>query len=213
MNIINAANRLNAMPQIVERAAASDFDDFIKLMEDAEKNAAWTASMLTKKVKKLTVGGKAFYEVELDHGDGYIFRAENNLTDYVVRYAKSPVLMGTKYEAFKQAKVWRSSETLLSSDRVVPAVFFKVLLPRFGIMATDEQQTDQGKRMWFQFIRKVLTSTWHVYYIDTEELVKDNDYKPVEITTAEQLKSLASTIWGLSKAHMGRVCVISKKPL
>lgn len=88
-------------------------------------------------------------------------------------------------------------------------IFFENLLPKFGTIITDSQQTWDGKRFWQLRLAEAFEKKLNVYFYDfqTHEIIKIENY--VDFRKLSQ----ANDIWGPSDKHQMKRMVISNKNL
>jgi hypothetical protein len=103
-----------------------------------------------------------------------------------------------------QSLVWRDEKS--PQVKTLPhKIFFKELLPKWGIIATDGQQTSDGRRFWEYQIAYALEQNINVYYFNlkSKELV--------QISTLDEFDKAIHQydIWGDTIEHRNKLMVIS----
>lgn len=103
-----------------------------------------------------------------------------------------------------QSLVWRSKDDTYVID-LPHNLFFKKLLPKYGTVCTDGQQTPDGRKFWNYQITYALKHNINVYYynLKSKELVKITD--PMHFTKA----ITEYDIWGDSKQYQNKLMVIT----
>lgn len=118
---------------------------------------------------------------------------ENPLIIYLVRYSRVSIkkgLLNTK-NALRQVLVWRRENAPSSgSANVARRVFFDYLLPEFGALVTDTQQTARGKAFWDYALLWALEKGLVVSVINTRQ------QKSQIVHSVEELESLNPAVWG-----------------
>jgi hypothetical protein len=107
-----------------------------------------------------------------------------------------------------QSLIWRAKNNL--SNRTLPhEIFFKVLLPKYGVITTDGEQTIDGRKFWEYQIGFALDNDFYVYYFNlkSKELIKITNSTHGNKVIQEQ------DVWGLSHEHKSKLIVISTKEL
>lgn len=107
-----------------------------------------------------------------------------------------------------QSLVWRSNHVLY--NRTLPhEIFFNVLLPKYGVIATDGQQTVDGKRFWTYQISHAFNNNLYVHYFNlkTKELIHI-----IDLMHFDKLANELS-IWGDDSTHKHKLILISKHQL
>lgn len=195
-----------SMPQLVEIEKLGDFAELIKKLEDTDLNKVFLEQLKEQKAETFMLPGNIkIKHIRLRDHEGIMYHVRNEVIDYYVRYAKSPLLLGTPFAAIKQAKVWRS-EFAPSSEKVVSPIMFDHLLPRLGRLATDEIQTVHGKRMWIRTIHTAFEKGYYVYHVYKGE-------QATQIHDPDELERLKNVIWGKGQAYMDHLILISTNPV
>lgn len=159
---------------------------------------------------------KAHKEEYYKYDDNHIVYFSNNryfCLDYVRKEVTYYMEYATSYDKLLgsflwQSLVWRSDH--VEYNKTLPhEIFFKKLLPKYGTIATDVDQTSDGKRFWSYQIKYALDTNLNVYYYD----MISKDF--INIDTMLKLDFLIQKyhIWGHTKAHQKKLIVISNKVL
>lgn len=107
-----------------------------------------------------------------------------------------------------QSLVWRSKK--VEYNKTLPhEIFFDTLLPKYGVITTDGDQTDEGRRFWSYQVKFALDKNFFLYYhnLQTKEL---QQFKSM-LEFDDLIKKF--NIWGNSNLHRQKLIVISNKEL
>src|SRR5574343_1575768 len=107
-----------------------------------------------------------------------------------------------------QSLVWRKKNTQYINT-LPHDIFFKVLLPKFGTVVTDGEQTDDGIKFWEYQIGYALNNNLNVYYFNT--LTKELIHLPSTLAVYNLDQKIK--IWGTDNEHKHKLVVITKKQL
>ena len=142
-------------------------------------------------------------------GDGeqksYIFLVENGEVIYLLKYHKvrySGVKLG------RQVLVVRARMTT-ATNQFARHVFFKILLPKYGALIADKQQTKFGRNFWEHAITDAINQNLHVYFLDRRSAPNVLH----EIKSDSDVEKFSPDIWGNSKGHELTFAVISQTKL
>lgn len=107
-----------------------------------------------------------------------------------------------------QSLVWRNGATPYTAG-LPQSVFFNRLLPKFGCIITDSQQTWNGKRFWELRITDAFEKGLNIYYYDfgTHECTKVDNLEDFDDLRQE------NDIWGKTDQHQMKRMVITVKTL
>lgn len=140
-----------------------------------------------------------------------IFLENNGLILYYVKYDINTYKL-IKYPVISQSILWKTKGRGFNSDLIgLPTkVFFDILLPKTGVIATDKQQTILGERFWYERINQAFSKNYYIYYLNLlypQELSQIKDY--------DNFESLMDNkeIWGNDNKHQSRKIIISKNKL
>lgn len=125
-----------------QRIAPSTFN-----LDDVGINHAFTVFQVNRVVE--TIEATADYRI-VRTGDGYegwflLIDKASLLTDYAVKYETRK--WNWLPRTVTQCILWRRPTSLYARG-LTARVFFDVLLPRYGMIMSDRQQTDQGHDFW-----------------------------------------------------------------
>lgn len=190
---------LQEMPKDIEPL------DWHKL-NDATENEELYRKFSADKYKKSIL--KVFDKAEIFQQGSQYFCLDSRLKR-VTYYMKYEVKNNGKLGQFVwQSLVW--SDPIASYISGIPKkMFFDYLLPKFGTVITDSQQTWDGKRFWKLRITEAFEKGLNVYFCNfaNHEIIKINDAD--DFRKYESLKE----IWGPSDPHKMKRMVISNKTL
>lgn len=107
-----------------------------------------------------------------------------------------------------QSLVWRDENSVLV--KTIPhKIFFEYLLPKYGIIATDGDQTKDGKRFWEYQVAYSLENNINVYYFN----LKSKELELIKSLTEFNRAIKKYDIWGESKDHQNKLIVITNHVL
>lgn len=140
-----------------------------------------------------------------DLGAGYIVLARGLAILYLVRYEK---VRHNSFHLGRQVLVWRNADDP-SGAGFAMHVFEDYLLPKFGSLISDTQQTRNGFGFWQTAILRAFKSNKHVYFLDR----RSTPNKLVELSDMEDVVKHKADIWGHDEGHKRTFAIISNKPL
>lgn len=192
-----------SMPELIEDTQF-DLDDPVVRKELFKK--------LTAKDSCEKVGaykGMDFYATGRNSNEGYWFllnKAGDDLA-YVCRFKT----LGASAPHFKskvatQVAIWRNYG--VADSRAFPTyIFFKMLLPKYGIMMSDSQQTNDGRKFWQSRMLDAMHKGLYVYTFDqmTRALRR--------LQSSYDLDSNANYLWSKDPKQRTRRALISQTPL
>jgi len=122
---------------------------------------------------------------------GYYMLVVNDVVEYFVNYDATKFKNMFDHKFARQVLVHRNSYSPKSAG-IPKTVFFDYLLPTFGGIVSDDQQTDKGRQFWTNAIIDALKqpNKYDVYIIKKSS----NELIPVE--TFDEFDSKGSEIWG-----------------
>ena len=142
-------------------------------------------------------------------GDGtdvaYIFLVEKDEVTYFVKYRK---ISHNGFRLGRQVLVLRIKMTAATGG-FAQYVFFNVLLPKYGALIADQQQTEFGRNFWANAIVRAFAQKFHVYFLDR----RSTPNALHEIKNDSDLDHYAPQIWGESRGHERTFAVISQTKL
>lgn len=110
------------------------------------------------------------------------------------------------HKAVYQNLVWRNA-TIGGTRGIAERMFFEQLLQIYGIITTDDIQTDLGKGFWRSAVGRAIEKNLHVYFFDLNQRAN-----PKPIQTQSDLDDVVDLIWGKGEENRYRLIMISKKP-
>jgi hypothetical protein len=140
-----------------------------------------------------------------DNSNGYYFLDVDGEVIYFVRYRK---ILGGGNTFGRQVLVARLADRG-EATKVAAHVFFKYLLPKFGALSTDTQQTKHGRQFWLFALSEALAEGHHVYAYDR----RSTPNTLTELHSQSELSSVQSMLWGTDQGHKRTHAVISKTPI
>lgn len=107
-----------------------------------------------------------------------------------------------------QSLVW-TNDSFEYTKHYPQKIFFRDLLPKFGNIITDSEQTWDGKRFWVYRIIDAFNMGLNVYFYDfgSHNIIKMNDMN--DFVQAQSTYD----IWGVSNAHSMKRMIITKNQL
>lgn len=129
----------------------------------------------------------------------------NNEVVYFVRHRR------ISYSGFKlgrQVLLWRDKSNDPVTAGFAQKVFFDVLLPRYGALIADKEQTRNGAAFWGNAIIGAFARKLHVYCLDRRGTVT-----LIPLESEADVDKFAPTLWGSTKSHLLTFAVISNGPL
>ena len=140
-----------------------------------------------------------------DDTNGYYYLKVDDDIVYFVRYRR----VKANGNAFgRQILVARKRSNILSTG-VALHVFYSYLLPRFGALMSDTQQTQHGKAFWDYAIAAAFKRSILVYFLDR----RSTPNKVVLLSTPKDVDLNSKEIWGTGQGHLRTHVVLSKTPI
>jgi hypothetical protein len=140
-----------------------------------------------------------------DDGEGFYALVHNGKLVYFVRHRR------IRYGGAKlgrQVLLWRDPNSDTVTNGFARLVFFKILLPRYGALIADKEQTRNGSAFWRNAMGNALDKGLHVYFLDRRGSVK-----LTKLESEEAIDAAAPDLWGTTPAHLYTFAVVSEKPL
>jgi hypothetical protein len=164
---------------------------------------------LKKKISKVPPddkwNGADVYEFG-DGGTGYVCLVKNDVIVYFVRYRK---VRGGGNKFGRQVLVWKNKNVPATAG-FASHVFFEKLLPKFGALITDTQQTEDGKAFWgYCLMKAFLDPALFVYFYSRRETPN----RLVQLHNHADLDKFEADLWGHSDVFILTHLVISQKGL
>jgi hypothetical protein len=185
-------------------------DEATKVVPDLESTLVqYVRTKLKEKIKLgakpfATYRGASIYKFG-DDETGYIVLVHSNEVVYFVRHRR------IRYGGFRlgrQVLLWRDKRNDPVTGGFAQTVFFNILLPRYGALIADKEQTRNGAAFWSNAIISAFTRGLHVYCLDRRGKVT-----LTELKNESDVEGFAPVLWGTTKAHLLTFGVISNKPL
>ena len=150
-----------------------------------------------------------FFATGRSSNEGYWFLLNKRGDDlvYVCRF----VTLGASSTSFRskvvtQIAVWRNYDVY--DTRQFPAyIFFKMLVPKYGTVMSDSQQTKDGRRFWQSRMGDALHKGLYVYTFDqmTRELKR--------LHASDDIDAAAPYLWAIDSKFRTRRILISETAL
>lgn len=192
--VLMKLSNLFEMPQLIGEV---DFD-----LDDRERNRIVCNSLRPSAVELFTfrnvVIKKSGKHIYAERGDG--------LMPYLIETERKWIGAVNK-QAMIQRGLWRDA-AISSIAGLTKKVFFEVLLPQTGMVASDRQQSDDGRRFWVLRVSEALEMGLFVYLVDVmgpKELTR--------IKSHEQFDGMQSEIWGTDPKFKTKLLLISRDEL
>ena len=193
---LNAAERLLSAPKQIDPLDDKTMEYLFKRVESAYLKGKTKIIGPYKGSTIFTFG---------DNENGYygLIRPDNELL-YAVKYTSvTPRRFG------RQVLVARR-RTHTDAARIAEHIFFELLLPRFGALTTDTQQTERGQDFWTYVVSDAFEKNLHVYRIDHFKSVGS---KLTYLPTIEDFNSIVASTWGKTDWYLTKGIIISIKPI
>ena len=179
---------------------------------DSGKISSWFKELDTLLSKK----SPKFLEHYPDANGGELFSVGDNTNGYYYLKADDSIIYFVRYRSVKangnsfgrQVLVARQRSNILSTG-VALHVFFKYLLPRFGALVSDTQQTQHGKAFWDYAIASAFKRSFIVYFLDR----RSTPNRLIQMSTPKDVNQNSKEIWGTDQGHLRTHVVISKIPV
>ena len=201
--------------------------NILQLLEESEllMEMPKTIPDLTNHALNNTIENRKYFDVISKESMKKLYKKINN-DSIIYQYKKEFVCLNTKinkityFMKFKvdhnkilgnyvwQSLVWRAT-TAAELSGIPEKIFFETLLPKYGCVVTDSEQTWNGTRFWIYRITDALKMNLFVYYYNfrSKELIKVNSID--EFTEIEEKYD----IWGTSNNHEMKRIVITNREL
>lgn len=134
------------------------------------------------------------YGTGLNNHKGYVFAQDGGDLAYFVKIVTLKLRGLPKVlKSSVQVAVWRNDQ-MTATANLSDYVFFKILLPKLGVMVSDGQQTERGKRFWLLRMVEALRSGMFVYAYNrfTHELIQLPDRVTLDARIKESYGSGAT---------------------
>lgn len=156
------------------------------------------------KSKFLPTNTEYLYKSGNDHNGYYIFIKDDTI-DYFVKYKAISYQNILNGRMLRQVLVERFGHTIFSAG-IPKEVFFDYLLPTFGSIITDTQQTVDGKKFWENAIHYALKNLnkYSIYVVDK----KSSSHIAIKINSLKEFGVLVEHIWGTNECFKYMLVVI-----
>ena len=141
-----------------------------------------------------------------DDENGYITLVSDNQVVYFVRVRR---IRHNGFRLGRQVLLWRDPQAGLVTSGFAQRVFFNILLPRYGALIADKEQTRNGAAFWSNACDAALARGLNVYCLDR----RSRKSVLTKLEDSEALDAFAKTLWGNTPAHSLTFAVISNKRL
>ncbi len=204
-NHIKLAELLTETPQTIP---PMDAEYVVVGIDDCLKNMG--SAVIVEKFDKHA----ALYELQLK-GVGYYFVMNSNQSgrdriEYFVRFkgVKFDKTLVPGGQAVRQVLLWRNKTSASSvySVGIARKVFWELLFPRYRCLASDNQQTDDGKKFWSSAVGSALDDGLTVRIVNTNDRTFD------DVTSKEDFIEKAATTWGTARWFQRMIIVIFEGP-
>lgn len=131
--------------------------------EDDDTNRELTAKLM-RKVSEVIEDHNEYSIVRT--GDGYngwylLFDKKTKLSDYMIKYEHRNYKWLVDNGAVTQCILWRRFGSIFTQG-ITQKVFFDILLPRYGAIMSDIQQTDYGHNFWIDRLAQAISKNLSV---------------------------------------------------
>lgn len=140
-----------------------------------------------------------------DDQNGYVILCRGEDVLYFVRYRR---VSHNGFSLGRQILLWRSSIDPASVG-FASHIFFDYLLPKYGALVADKQQTERGAYFWTSALEDALQRRLHVYMLDR----RSRNTQLVPLGSRQDIVDRKHILWGPTPAHQLVFAVISKAPL
>lgn len=141
-----------------------------------------------------------------DSETGYVVLYHNSRVEYFVRYKR---IRHNGFRLGRQILVWRNQEADHVTNGFARYVMFDILLPKFGALIADKEQTKRGASLWANALSYAFAKGYHCYFYDR----RSRQAVLTPLHSDEDVNEHASLLWGPTQAHLLTFAVISKAPL
>jgi hypothetical protein len=133
------------------------------------------------------------FHVQVASGGIYFLKSDD--FDYLCRYREvelPPTTLPGKSRGIRQVLIHRCRSVNVHASGIAHDIFWNMLLPKHGVLVSDSEQTEDGRRFWFFQIGEALKRGLTVRFIDT------NSGTFEEANTPSELNRLMSSSYGPS---------------
>ena len=186
---------LYEMPQLIKELPTLD----AKLLTDQCRAALRDGTATV--VKKFDETTSLFH---VAHGADGIYFLKSDDFDYLCRYRRVDLPLDVipgKNKGIRQVLIKRCRTTNVYANGIAHDIFWDILLPKFGVLVSDCEQTEDGRRFWFFQVGEALKRGKTVRFINTNDSTFEDAANPTD------LNRLMASSYGVEKWF--RRCVIS----
>lgn len=199
-DFIEKLDYITEMPQIISPLDTHDTEEIRRACVKSLNNNSSTI------VEKLSENA-TLYHVGSD-SKGVYFSAINSDIGYFAKYKvvqMHPSLISNEH-GVRQVLINSYPNMGPAKTGVGKKIFWNHLFPKFHVLMSDSQQTENGLSFWEYRIAESFEKNLSVRMIDT------NDRTTVDLTSSDQLHLLSSKIWGTQNWFQRIILVIMNKP-
>lgn len=140
-----------------------------------------------------------------DAENGYIVLVEDNEVAYFVRHRR---ISHNGFRLGRQVLLWRNSDSQ-ATNGFAQTVFFNILLPKYGALIADKEQTRNGAAFWANAIVSAFSRSLHVYFLDR----RSRKTQLIELLNDADVEKHRHDLWGNQRQHLLTFAVISNHKL
>lgn len=160
--------------------------------------------------KQLAPRVNTLYHYGDNHNGGYFLTPKDN--SYVAYFVKYKTIHYRKLglQALRQALVWRRMKGDVVATSMPQRVFFEILLPKFGQIVSDYEQTDFGRDFWLRVSESAFNRNLYVYVVN--RIGRDGD-KLIRLDSFADIVELKDFLWAPIERNKRVLILISNKEL
>ena len=140
-----------------------------------------------------------------DMGNGYLILVEDGEIVYFVRHR---AIKHNGFQLGRQVLVWRKKGSFAAAG-FSSHVFFKILLPKYGALIADQEQTEDGRQFWMVATGLAFQQNLNVYFLDR----RSSPNQLIQLQDDQELRKYKDAIWGTTQGHRRTFVVLSNKLL
>ena len=140
------------------------------------------------------------------HYSGYIVLFYEGIVHYFVRYKR---VRHNGLRIGRQVLLWRNRELHEVTGGFAQRVFFDFLLPRYGALIADKEQTTNGSLFWRNAIQGAFARRLHVYCLDR----RSRKTNLTELFDNDDVDEYRKILWGREPQHLLTFAVIANQEL
>lgn len=174
------------MPQLIKSLSPVD----TKLLIDECNSALRNKS--AKVVKSMREGTDLFH-VAIPGGGIYFLKSDD--IDYICRYREVELPHNTVpgNKAIRQVLIHRCRTSSVFSAGMPHDIFWNELYKKCGVLVSDSEQTDDGRKFWLFQVREAMKRGLTVRFIDTNSATYD------DANNMDELDDLMRSSYGYEK--------------